>query len=159
MMSDEVKRNVLQPLTVRFTPDAWEAISDIADENHVSMAELVRMSVAGNLYKYLGDIRIIDEEQADEIKRAIITLYGVMSKIENELHRIGVNYNQEVRLKNIEKKYGNRIGMGTAQMKYQEQMKVVEECQGFNKEELDRLIRRYEIATSKVGDALCRIVG
>lgn len=157
-MSDKEKRMVMQPVTVRFTQDAWQAIRDIAAENHVSMAELVRMSVSGNLYRYLGDIRIIDEVQADEIKRVIISLFGVMSKIENELHRIGVNYNQEVRLKQIEKKYGSRIGMGTAQMKYQEQMKVVEECQEFSKKDLDTLIHRYEKATARVGEFLCRIL-
>ena len=154
-MSDD--RN-MKPVTVRFSPEAWNAIREIAAENKVSMAELVRMAVAGNLHRYLGDIRIIDEDEAYEIKNAIFDLFGTMSKIEMELHRIGVNYNQEVRLRNIEKKYSDQYGFSNSSNRYIEEMMIKNECRGFSKDDLDNLMKRYELATAKVGEVLCRIV-
>ena len=171
----------LRPVTVRFTRSAWEAIRDIAAENGVSQAELVRMAVAGNLSAYLGTVRILDREQAADVKSAILSLLGMLSKIENELHRLGVNYNQQVRLMNIEKKKeefnkkkkesssGRAFGHynwnldddeDTEQVdQYEaEKQKVMDECMEFTRQDVEALIARYETATAKVGDILCRIL-
>lgn len=150
----------LRPVTVRFTAEAWEAIRDTAAENGVSMAELVRMAVAGNLSRYLGDIRIIDQQQAAAIKKAITALCDTVSRIETELHRIGINYNQEIRLKQIERKYGDMRYATTATFvrKAEEIAKVKGDSANLSKEELDALLTRYEQATKQVGEILCRIL-
>lgn len=150
----------LRPVTVRFSGEAWEAIRDTAAENGVSMAELVRMAVAGNLSRYLGDIRIIDQQQAAEIKKAITALCDTVSRTETELHRIGINYNQEVRLKQIERKYGDMRYSSTATFmrKAEEIAKVKNDSANLSKEELDALLTRYEQATKQVGEVLCRIL-
>ena len=135
----------LRPITVRFQPDAWQAIRDLAAENGISQAELIRTTVAGKLYQYLGDIKIIDQQQAKELKLQIINLFNVISEVRNELNRIGVNYNQEVRRLNIERKYGGgdmTDGAGGSALSWQE---------------LDALISRYEQATKEVSE-LCRIL-
>ena len=69
----------LKPITVRFPPEARDAIRDFAAEQGVSQAELVRKMAVGNLYKYFGDIRIIDPEQGAEIKRYIIALLDTVN--------------------------------------------------------------------------------
>lgn len=151
---------VLRPVTVRFTAGAWEAIRDTAAENGVSMAELVRMAVAGNLSRYLGDIRIVDKKQAEEIKKAIAALCDTVSRTEMELHRIGLNYNQEIRLKQIERKYGDMTYASFQSLlrKGEEENAVKKDSKNLSKEELDALISRYEQATKQVGDILCRIL-
>ena len=148
----------LCPITVRFTKGALDAIRDIAAENGVSMAELVRMAVAGNLASYLGTVRILDKRQAKEVKDLIVSLMDMVSQIQTELNRIGVNYNQEIRLKNIERKYQGKLMGSDIMNMIAEKEKVENECQGFSKEDMDGLMSRYEAATKQVGDVLCRIL-
>ena len=149
----------LKPITVRFSPEARDAIRDFAAEHGVSQAEIVRMAAVGNLYRYFGDIRFIDPEQGAEIKRCVMALLDTVSKIHTELNRIGVNYNQEIRLKQIERRYaGRHISYEDAMRRGDEEREVMNECAGFSRAELDALMTRYEQATKQVGDILCRIL-
>ena len=143
-------RNRLCPITVRFPQGVYEAISDTARDNCISKAELVRMAVEGNLIVYLGDIRIIDKQQGAEIKEQITALFDAVSRAENELHRIGVNFNQLVRLKHIERKYSGAICTNRTE----EENAIRCESVDLSKEELDAIISRYEQATRQVGDSL-----
>lgn len=141
----KVPEDRLLPITVRFSPDAWAAIRDIAYSSCISQAELVRLTVAGNLGQYLGTVKLIDRAQADELKAEIMKLFTAVSDVGNELNRIGVNYNQVVRDINTKRKYGNT---------------GVEEKAGGTAlpiGELNALISRYEEATEGVRD-LCRIL-
>ena len=131
-------RNVLRPITVRFTEDAWEAIRDIAEGNGLSQAEVVRMAVAGNLSRYLGDIKFVDPKQGEQIRRCVVDLVNTVSGIRDELNRIGVNYNQEVRVLNTKAKHGGNGGSGTA----------------FPGKEVDKYISRYEAATRRAVDII-----
>lgn len=141
----KVSEDRLVPLTVRFTPDAWDAIRDIAHGNGVSQAELVRMAVSGNLGRYLGAVKLIDKDQAKELKDEITKLFSVMSEVKDELNKIGVNYNQAVKDLNIARKYGNTGMEG-------------KECGTLPPMgEIDALIDRYERAMEGVKD-LCRIL-
>ena len=135
-----MERNALKPITVRFTKDAWEAIRDIADENRMSQAEIVRMAVAGNLARYLGDIRYIDPEQGKKIRSCVKELVDTVSKIMIELNRIGVNYNQAVRALNTKAKYGSNGSGGSVT--------------ALPEREIDTFISRYESATRKVVEHL-----
>ena len=145
----------LRPVTVRFTEPAWRAIRDVAAEHNISQAELVRLAVAGNLYRYLGDIRFIDEKQGEEVKKLLQALFDEVSKIQFELHRIGTNYNQEVKLRAIERKYKNDT---VGKILHEQKEKDAVLSDSLSKEELDDLFRRYESATKEVGDLLCRIL-
>lgn len=149
----------LKPMTVRFSTDAWDAIESLARKNGMNKTELVRMALAGNLARYLGTIRIIDDKQAAEIKELIKALLDEVSAVKMELHRIGVNYNQAVRLKQIERKYAGR-GMDVSALlqRGKEEEKIKSECKDFSQEDIDALMVRYEKATSKVGEILCRIL-
>ena len=101
----------LVPITVRFSPDAYDAISDIADNHNMSKADLVRRCITGNLAEYLGSVRILDGDQVVEIRTVIRDLFDEVSQVKDELNRIGVNYNQEIHLMNRE---GKHIGSGLA---------------------------------------------
>ena len=131
------------PITVRFKEGAWDVIREIAEESGVSQAEVVRMAVAGNMAKYLGEVRYIDQAQAKEIKALIVELLDVTSAVRTELNRIGVNYNQEVKAANASAKYGGRAGAGMEA--------------AFPARELDRLMRMYERATREAGEKLYRL--
>ena len=130
-------RNILRPITVRFTEDAWEAIRDIAESNGLSQAEVVRMAMAGNLSRYLGDIKFVDPKQGEQIRRCVASLVDIVSAIRIELNRIGVNYNQEVRVLNTEAKYGGNGGSGG-------------NGTAFPGKEIEMYISKYEAATRRV---------
>ena len=138
----DMDREPLLPITVRFKEGAWEVIREIAEESGTSQAEVVRMAVAGNMAKYLGDVRYVDREQAEEIKRLVIGLMDVTSAVKAELNRIGVNYNQEVKAANAAAKHGGRSGSGTA----------------LPVSEMDGIMARYERAVGEFGDKLYRIM-
>lgn len=149
----------LQPITIRFPPGVWAAIEDNAKKAGYNKTEFVRLAVAGNLARYLGTIRIMDEGQAAEIKDAIKSLFDEIAQVKSELHRIGVNFNTEIKLKAIERKYAGRSwNMDDAMRQYDEEQKAKAECRGFSKDDMEALITRYEKATSEVGEILCRIL-
>ena len=152
------KNERLVQLCVRFSPGAFDAIKGVAAVNHVSMAELVRMAVAGNMADYLGTVKILDRKQAVEIRELLREIMDEMVRIRLELNRIGVNYNQEVRLKNLEHKYKGKYDLSDIQNMMREKDEIEQECRGFSKGDMDRLMGEYEAATQKVGEALWRIV-
>lgn len=152
------KKEKLMPLSVRFTQGAWDAIRGVAAANHVSMAELVRLTVAGNMADYLGTVKVLDRKQATEIKELLRELMDEMVRIRLELNRIGVNYNQEVRLKNLEHKYKGKYSLTDIQDMMREKDQIEQECRGFSKGDMDKLMGEYEAATQKVGEALWHIV-
>mgnify|MGYP000002117664 CR=1 FL=1 len=159
MSYERSERPVLKPMTIRFSEEAWDAIEDVAWEHGTNKTELVRMAVVGNLARYLGNIRIVDEVQTAEIKELIKALFDEISAVRIELNRIGVNYNQAIRLKQIERKYANKgLDVNAISAQYDETEKVKSECKGFSKEDMDALISRYETATKQVGEILCRIL-
>lgn len=146
-------------VTVRYSKDECCVIEDMAHRLGLSKAEFVRTASITNLRHYKKSIRIIDPEQAKEIKELIKLLFNEVSAVRQELHRIGVNYNQEIRLKQIERKYAN-AGMDVNAIFRQadETKAVMDECKGFSQKDIDGLIARYEKATEKVGRILCHIL-
>ena len=129
----------LVPITVRFSPDAYGAISDIADNRNMSKADLIRRCVTGNLAEYLGTVRILDGDQVIEIRTAIRDLFDEVSQVKDELNRIGVNYNQEIHLMNREDRH---IGSGPA----------------LPADAVHNAITRFETAAREAGELLCRFL-
>lgn len=151
----------LRPVTVRFTTDGYKTLADLAQQKGVSLAEIVRVAAAGNLAEYFGTVRFMDMEQGDEIKKQVTALFDAVSQIQVELNRIGVNYNQEIRLKQYERRLiaNGYSGRQLANLLDNERIKM--QAAGsymLDMEAVDNLMSRYEEATKEVGDALCRIL-
>ena len=142
-MGQGTNGTVYQPITVRFSEEALAAIQDMAHDYCLSQAQVVRMAGAGNMAKYLGDVRYVDQEQAQEIKRLVVELLEVTSGVRNELNRIGTNVNQIARVANTAAKYGEGPGNGESALPAQE---------------LDSLMSRYEAAARRTGKELYRIL-
>lgn len=185
----------LLPVTVRFTSAAYAAICEIASEHGMSMADVVRRGFDRELSNYLGNIVYMDFEQGKAIQNQLAYLATQMQQILFELRRIGVNYNQEIKLRQmakkysqrraeIDQKYGKKIQKPTwkesyddvqrrlkSKEEYQSELDTLEENQlseknsiirqskGLDMQALDRLISRYEAATGKAGETLCRMLG
>lgn len=139
--------NRLVPITVRFTADAMDVIQQIAEANKMSKAELVRMAVDDRLIKYLESVVFIDEDQGEKVRKELYELGTVLSEIKLELNRIGVNINQQTRIKNMQYKYGGAVA------------KAGEKNNLAFSGEMNIIMKRFEDAVKRVCDALCHILG
>lgn len=90
----------LQQLTIRLPLNVKEKIDSLAKSGGCSTAEIIRRSVEGSLNKYLDGVQYVDREQGEAIKELLGSVHTELSGMRTELHRIGVNYNQEIKLKN-----------------------------------------------------------
>ena len=59
----------MEPITVRFSPEVMRALEQIAYDNCLSKAQVVRLATNGKLFQYLRDIKI-DTSQPVEKKLA-----------------------------------------------------------------------------------------
>lgn len=134
----------LQPVTIRFTPDAWQALRDVARQEGVSVAEVARLAITGKLGDYFGTVKCIDRSQAGEIRKEIAALGNAVSRIGIELNRIGVYYNQEVAALNKMAKHGTTaMGQKTGP--------------SLSKKELEGLLNEYRKVSQRVGELQCLI--
>lgn len=145
-MSGAKKRPPMEPITVRFSPKAMQALEQIAEDNCLSKAQVVRLATDGKLYQYLRDIRIISPADADAIRAEIRELFNETRRVEFELHKIGVNLNQVARALNMMAKNGQPWPKEVGPI-------------SITSENLMGIIVRFEQASEKAGEALCRILG
>ena len=138
----------MKVMNIRFTPEVYESLKELSEEFDVSMARIVRLALSDNLSKYLGEVRYVDKEQARQINHNICILGRDLRQIGNQLRRIGINYNQELKLKHIEEK-----NMSDYE-KEQARNQVTKDVELLDKDELESLIARYEKATESLGEAL-----
>ena len=157
---------------VRLDDVTIEAVSEVAEENHKSFAEIVRMCVSGQLALYLSKIKYVDHDQGEEILKAVNRTANELEQIVSEIRRIGVNYNQEIRLQNIRKKIEEKESEPTqgmmslvnkkreelAQLRTQ-QDSILKEKGSLNKSELVKLVKYANGIVKKFGEDVCRIVG
>lgn len=165
---------------VRFTPEVNQALTEISQEYGISKSQLIRIIVDKRMDEYLGTVKYIDREQGAEIKKQISDLQNTMSMIYTELHRIGVNYNQEVKRKNILRKYKKDVADVKAKYKGRMSMdaimiqeKALAEIEDKknssisnlqksnlfpNANYIENMIVNLEVSMKKAGDALWRIL-
>ena len=157
---------------VRLDDVTIEAVSEVAEENHKSFAEIVRMCVSGQLALYLSKIKYVDHDQGEEILKAVNRTANELEQIVSEIRRIGVNYNQEIRLQNIQRKIREKESEPTqgmmslvnkkreelAQLRTQ-QDSILKEKGSLNKSELVKLVKYANGIVEKFGEDICRIAG
>lgn len=144
---DETQRSGAEKLVrseVRFTEEANKALDEIAKENGIGKAQLIRYIVDNRMVDYLGSIKFIDPVQGDDIQRKIMKLMDDITDVKTELRRIGVNYNQEIKNQNQMLKSGVRI---TDANRY------------LDIHAIEKLIEKWDATMGKAGGALWRILG
>lgn len=155
------------PKTVRFTEEETELIKQLADEYDLSDSQVIRLAMNGGMEEFLGNVRYVDPETGLAMKEAVMRCGNIMQSVQNELHRIGVNFNQAVKLENIRRmeqaldrewKHGSvdtRLGVAEKRQALAKEKEDIESGAGaLSKEELDSLLRRYEDATKEVSKIL-----
>ena len=140
-MSGDSTTRKTKSITVRFSQDEAQAFSDLADEYHMTLSEVIRSATLGELDRYLGRIKYVDKDQGRAINANIIILGNVMMDVGDQLRKIGVNFNQIAR----------RINAGD--------MKALNDTNALiSRDELDTIIRRVELVTDTIGEELRRLL-
>ena len=132
-----------------------------------SLEAVIRLAMNGGMEEFLGNVRYVDPETGLAMKEAVMRCGNIMQSVQNELHRIGVNFNQAVKLENIRRmeqaldrewKHGSvdtRLGVAEKRQALAKEKEDIESGAGaLSKEELDSLLRRYEDATKEVSKIL-----
>ena len=146
----------LVPVTVRLPENRYFQMKELSERFSLSFASVARIALEAELENYLGTVKYIDKEQADKISEAVRELTDECREIKNNIKRIGINYNQEIRLKNITQKYHDVLNDKTAsehrrleaRKEYEDAVKSIDDtC--LNKTELKELLERFEAAADK----------
>jgi len=144
-MSGAKKHPQMEPVTVRFTPEAMRSIEQAAREHGMSKAQVVRLATDGDLVDYLRNVRVVSPDDATEIRAGIKELCREARKASYEMHKIGVNVNQVTRAVNYAAKHGRPLP---------DELMYILHIEA----DLMDILARYEKASGKVGEALCRIL-
>lgn len=149
----------LEKVTVRFSKDALSVIDELAERNGRTRSEVIRLAVDNRLMNYLEKVSFVEHEDAVMYRKGLADVLTALEDIHQELNRIGVNYNQELKLKHIEKKY-EKVNMNydMIRRKRYDEEQVIKDQSNLNKQELSKILERYENATKKVSDLLCLIL-
>ncbi len=148
----------LIPVTVRLHKSNYNVLHELAEKFDVSFSYVSRLAIECELEKYLGTIRYIDVNQGERIESIAFEFSRTCRNILNNVRRIGINYNQEIRLKNAENKYRETLKksvgyneMLAAKNEYNAvQTEIKETC--LDKNEFYTLLTQFENAVEKVGD-------
>lgn len=161
---DDAEKKI--PITIRIRPITHEAMQQISREYKLKIADIVRACIDNNLLRYNSNLKFLDYDQGAAILKEVTALFNECSEIGFQLKRIGVNFNQVARKRNIEQKYKSLMSgakdFNTKWELQQQQTKelsaVDAECGTLDMDRLEELIARYEAATEKVSELLCPIL-
>ena len=136
MSGDDTTRKT-RSITIRFSQDEAQAFSDLANEYHMTLSDVIRSATLGELDRYLGRVKYVDRDQGQAINTNIITLGNLMMDTRDQLRRIGVNFNQIAR----------KVNAGD--------MKALNDSRALiRKDELDSITRRVERVTDTIGEEI-----
>lgn len=162
--SSNRQKELTHRLSVSLSEKTYNELRKLAEKYGESIASVIRIAIDKNLAIYLGTVRYIDKEQADDILKVSMEISDSCRNILNNVKRIGINYNQELRLKNAEAKFrpimeenGSDIARILAKDELDAAKKDIEQtC--LNKEELNDLRSGFEAAAEKIEEAIWRIL-
>lgn len=151
-------------MSVSMSTDTYNAASKLAAEFNVSIASIIRLAIEKRLNDYLSNVRYIDHDLAEKICNTAEEIADNSRLILSNIRRIGINYNQELRLKNAKNKYHSILQSSNndykrwmeAKDEYEKAKSEIEKsC--LNKEELGDLFARFEAATEEMRLLTCLI--
>ena len=156
---DKVKKPVpLRQITIRLTEPAYQVIDELARKNRLSRSEIVRVTCDNRLAEYLQNVLYVDEEQGDKILEQIMKIGTELSGIKYELHRIGVNYNQEIRIKNIEAKYSKNANTPFMMKKKDNEIQAAKGT-SYSHNEFNRIITMFNKRSQQLSAAVYKLIG
>ncbi len=135
-------------LTVTIPIPTYKELQEFSEEWGLTLSETIRLAVKSNLKDYYRCVRYVDREQAKQIQdnqcainKNICLLFNKLQDIRNELNMIGINYNQQIKLLQQQKKEGNPVDAEKSLL---------------DTEAVSRQIQLFEKTAAEIGGELCR---
>ncbi len=155
----ESKRVKLKQTKIRIPEETDAKIRKLAKECGFSIAYVVRHILEQEIDDCFATIKCIDCEQGNRIETLLTEISTELRLILNNIKRIGINYNQEIKLKNAENKYNS------IQNRYEKQMASIEltnlkkelEDSKSDTNELKTELDKFEELVIRMEDTLCHI--
>lgn len=172
--SDSLKEDVLVSTHVRIRKSVHDVIKEVAHDHYKSQGEVIRSALENNLAEYLGQVVYVEPEQGEAIKQEITELQNTLTGIYTELHRIGVNYNQQTRMKNMIANYNRNVkkvqnsSLSDAEKKdrleylknqhIENKKKIINSTLPADMDVMEKMLLEFKDATKEAGEALWRIL-
>lgn len=90
-------------LSVTLPKKTHNYVKNLAEKNGMSIATVLNIALEYNLDNYFSNIRYIDSIQGEKIEKSALEIADNSRLILNNIKRIGINYNQELKLKMLRK--------------------------------------------------------
>lgn len=81
-----------------------DALDELAVEYDMTPSQVFRLLVSHNLEKVMGRRLYVEREQGEEILKTVREAGDTLSGLRYEINKIGVNYNQDVKARNMQRK-------------------------------------------------------
>ena len=81
-----------------------DALDELASEYDMTPSQVFRLLVSHNLEKVMGRRLYVEREQGEEILKTVREAGNTLNGLGYEINKIGVNYNQDVKARNMQRK-------------------------------------------------------
>ena len=81
-----------------------DALDELASEYDMTPSQVFRLLVSHNLEKVMGRRLYVEREQGEEILKTVREAGDTLNGLRYEINKIGVNYNQDVKARNMQRK-------------------------------------------------------
>lgn len=142
----------LVQITTRLPLNVKEKIDGLAKSGGCSTAEIIRRSVDGSLSKYLDGMQYVDVEQGEAIKELASSVYTELSGMRTELHRMGNNLNQMMKIRHLENKFAE--GRIDIRKLVNERQSIIEECKDFSPEAINEIMDRFDMIAEEFANLM-----
>ena len=148
---------------IRINPGVYEGLTEVRDEFGMSLSKIVNLALTDNLNRFARKVRFADKKQAAEINSAVLDTQKSIEAIRVNLSRIGSNLNQIAKLEHIKKKIAEeearpRPIQNIIDGYRNDAIRIEKEINAqFNADDLRELVRRFEDATERFGEAAWHI--
>ena len=95
---------------VYLSPTVDRAFRRISEENDISRSAVIRILLASHLADYLSTICYVDTEQGQNIQELLSEVISLLSQVNFQVRKIGVNLNQVAKVLNKRNLYGLQNG-------------------------------------------------
>ena len=164
-MIDEMEAQKTKETHIRFNPGVYEGLIEVREEFGMSLSKIVNLALTDNLNRFARKVRFADKKQAAEINASVLETQKSIEQIRVNLSRIGSNLNQIAKLEHIKKKIAEEEarprpiqniidGYRNDAIKIEQQINAQ-----FNADDLRELVKRFEEASERFGEAAWRIQG
>ena len=81
-----------------------DALDELASEYDMTPSQVLRLLVSHNLEKVMGRRLYVEREQGEQILKTVREAGDTLNGLRYEINKIGVNYNQDVKARNMQRK-------------------------------------------------------